>query len=72
MENKILSKLKKRDRVVRQQIFKAYNNLFPNGGLQERHINVLEYLVKFGDNFLKVLHDDFSKGRYGEHRVIRC
>jgi len=72
MESKILSELKKRDRVTRQQIFKAYNNLFPYGGLQERHINVLEYLVKFGDNFLRVLHNDFSKATYGEHRVIRC
>jgi len=72
MENKIVSELKKRDRVTRQQILKAYNNLFPNGGLQERQINVLEYLIKFGDNFLRVLHDGFSKAEYGEHRVIRC
>jgi len=72
MENKILSELKKRDSITRQQILKAHDNLFPKGGLQERHINVLEYLVKFGGRFLRVLHDDFSKAEFGEHRVIRC
>ena len=72
MENKILSELKKRDSVTRQQILKAHSNLFPKGGLQERHINILEYLVKFGGKFLRVLHDDFSKAEFGEHRVIRC
>ncbi|NIM45272.1 MAG: bacillithiol biosynthesis BshC, partial [Nitrososphaeria archaeon] len=72
MEDKILTELKRRDRIARRQIFKAYNNLFPYGGLQERHINALEYLIKFGDKFLRVVRDEFSKARFGEHRVIRC
>jgi bacillithiol biosynthesis cysteine-adding enzyme BshC len=33
--------------------------LFPGGGLQERHDNVLPYLLKYGDGFLDGLHEVF-------------
>lgn len=72
LESKFASKIKENDLVTRQQIMKAYNNLFPNGNLQERQINVLEYLIKFGDGFLRTVHESFSKAKYGEHKVIEC
>jgi len=72
LEDKVTSKLKEHDLVVRQQVTKASNNLFPFGDLQERRMNVLEYLIKFGKEFLSVVHKNFSEADYGEHRVIRC
>lgn len=72
LEDKVESKLKQRDEVMKQQIVKAYNNLFPYGDLQERRINVLEYLIKFGKKFLRTVHDDFFSAGYDEHRVIKC
>ena len=72
LEDKITSKLKKHDQVTKQQVIKAYSNLFPHGDPQERHINVLEYLIKFGEDFLKIVYEDFLKADYGEHRVIKC
>ncbi|UCE44223.1 MAG: bacillithiol biosynthesis cysteine-adding enzyme BshC [Candidatus Bathyarchaeota archaeon] len=72
LEDKVASKLKKKDSIARQQITKASRNLFPNGDLQERQINVLEYLIKFGKEFLKKVHQDFLEANYGEHRVIEC
>lgn len=72
LEEKTKSKLKKSDEITKRQITKAHNNLFPHGGLQERYINVLEYLIKFGNDFLKTVYDDFSEGEFGQHRVIRC
>jgi len=72
LEDKIASKLKEHDLLARQQITKAYNNLFPYGDLQERQINVLEYLIKFGKGFLRIVYEDFSEADYGEHRVIKC
>ncbi|MCW4051922.1 MAG: bacillithiol biosynthesis cysteine-adding enzyme BshC, partial [Candidatus Bathyarchaeota archaeon] len=57
LESKFASKIKENDLVTRQQVVKAYNNLFPNGNLQERQINVLEYLIKFGDRFLQTIHE---------------
>jgi len=72
LEDKILSKLKEHDVVAKQQITKAYNNLFPYGDLQERQINILDYLIKFGKEFLKIVHENYLKADYGEHRVITC
>jgi len=72
LEDKITSELKKQDLIARRQIIKVYNNVFPYGDLQERQINVLEYLMKFGEKFLEIVHEDFFEAEYGEHRVIRC
>ena len=72
LENKITTKLKKNDLISRQQIKKAYNNLFPLGDLQERQINILEYLMKYGKLFLKTVYRNFSEADYGQHKVIEC
>jgi bacillithiol biosynthesis cysteine-adding enzyme BshC len=72
LEDKITSRLKQHDLIAQQQIMKAYNNVFPYGDLQERNINVTEYLIKFGKDFLKIVYEDFLNANYGEHRVIKC
>ncbi|MDH5449646.1 MAG: bacillithiol biosynthesis cysteine-adding enzyme BshC [Candidatus Bathyarchaeota archaeon] len=72
LEDKILSKLKEHDVITKRQITKAYNNLFPYGDLQERQINILDYLIKFGKGFLKIVYENYLKADYGEHRVITC
>jgi uncharacterized protein YllA (UPF0747 family) len=72
VDNKFASKIKENDLVTRQQIMKTFNNVFPNGNLQERQINVLEYLMKYGDRFLRTVYESFSKAKYGEHVVIEC
>ena len=72
LEDKIAAKLKNHDLVMRQQVTKAHNNLFPYGDLQERKINVLEYLMKFGKGFLRVVKKKFAETDYGEHVVIYC
>lgn len=72
LEGKITSRLKQQDLITRQQIIKAYNNIFPYGDLQERNINVTEYLIKFGKEFLKIVYENFLNANYGEHRVIKC
>ncbi|TET72736.1 MAG: bacillithiol biosynthesis BshC, partial [Candidatus Aminicenantes bacterium] len=72
LEDKIASKLKEHDLVLTRQIAKAHSNLFPYGDLQERQINVLEYIIKFGKEFLRVVYENFSEADYGEHVVIKC
>ena len=72
LENKFASKFKKHDLIVKQQIIKANNNLFPNSQLQERQINVLEYLIKFGKKFLTGVYESFLEADYGDHMVIKC
>jgi bacillithiol biosynthesis cysteine-adding enzyme BshC len=72
LEDKITTKLKEQDMVTRQQIIKAHNNLFPYGDLQERRINILEYMIKFGMEFLDIVYENFLEADYCEHRVIKC
>jgi len=72
LEDKVTSRLKQHNLIARQQITKAHNNVFPYGDLQERQINVLEYLIKFGKEFLRIVYENFLEADYGEHRVIRC
>ncbi|UCB59603.1 MAG: bacillithiol biosynthesis cysteine-adding enzyme BshC [Candidatus Bathyarchaeota archaeon] len=72
LEDKMAKNLKKQNQIARRQIVKAHNNLFPSGRLQERQINVLEYLIKFGKQFLKTVHKSFVEADYGEHTVIKC
>ncbi len=72
LDNKLAAKIKENDTVTRQQVMKAFNNLFPNGNLQERQISVLEYLAKYGDRFLQTVYERFSKAKFGEHVVIEC
>ncbi len=72
LEDKVAAQLKKYDSIVRLQITKAHSNIFPEGSLQERRINVMEYLTKFGDRFLRTVYEDFLEADYGDHRVIKC
>ncbi len=70
LEDKVVRNRKRQNIIVENQIKKAAHNIFPRGELQERKLNVLEYLMKFGQDFLKIVYDEFLKADYGEHRVI--
>jgi len=70
LEDKVVRNQKRQNIVVENQISKAAHNIFPLKDLQERKLNVLEYLIKFGQDFLRVVYGEFSKADYGEHKVI--
>ena len=70
LEKRAVRSLEKQNSLMRSQIHKAAENLFPLGDLQERKINPLEYLIKFGYGFLEVIQGKFSSSSYGEHRII--
>jgi len=71
LEDKVAARLKKQNTIMQSQIDKAAHNIFPLKDLQERKLNVLEYLIKFGQDFLKVVYDEFSTSDYGEHIAIK-
>jgi bacillithiol biosynthesis cysteine-adding enzyme BshC len=48
--------LKKNNEVSVNRIDKIYRKLFPNGYLQERHDNFLEFYAKYGQQFFKNIH----------------
>ena len=71
LEDKLTRSLKKQNIIVERQVYKASNNIFPANELQERKINLLEYLIKFGPDFLGSVYGEFLKSDYGEHRLIK-
>lgn len=54
-EKKILGHVKARNATVVEQIEKAAMNLFPNGTPQERVLNVLQYLARYGPELLPAI-----------------
>ncbi|MFW6201673.1 MAG: bacillithiol biosynthesis cysteine-adding enzyme BshC, partial [Gemmatimonadota bacterium] len=48
LEKRIVRRIKDRDRVTLRQLEKARVNLFPDSSPQERVINVLQYLARYG------------------------
>ena len=51
-EKKIVSHLKKKNEIGIEQLRKASTNLFPDGHPQERVINPLSYIARYGSAFL--------------------
>lgn len=52
IEKRIVSHLKQADEVLVQQVAKARHNLYPLGKPQERVLNLLQYLVRYGPAFV--------------------
>ncbi len=69
MQKKILQAFKKRNDVMRQQILKGQNSLYPNRHLQERELNILPYLFKHGFGFIDKLYEAIDISSF-EHQVV--
>lgn len=52
IEKRIVSHLKKQNEITLNQIAKARHSLFPNGRPQERMLNVVPYLIRYGTELL--------------------
>ena len=70
LEKKILQAYKKRNEVIGQQIHKAQNSLYPNNNFQERELNILPYLFKYGLGFIDQLYESLDISNF-EHQVIK-
>ena len=59
----------RKDEVAYRQLESLFTSLLPNGGLQERTLNVFTYLNKFGPNFIDWLYQsiDFEDK---DHRIV--
>ncbi len=53
VEKKLIAHLKKQDEIVVRQLHKGRQHLFPRGKAQERVLNVVPYLIRHGDAFLR-------------------
>ncbi len=53
VEKKLISRLKQQNEVLVRQLANARHAVFPTGRPQERVFNVLQYLVKYGPDFVE-------------------
>ncbi len=67
---KAIAAQKRKDEITMRQIEKAAFHLFPGGVFQERQINVLHYLNKYGLEFLRWLDGELIVDRF-KHQIIR-
>ena len=69
LSKKILSAHKKKNDTIRQQIYRAALHLYPNGIYQERILNLVPYLNKYGPAMVRELAETISLDN-PHHQVI--
>ncbi len=57
LEKKILAAYKKKNDILSQQVYRAINNIYPEKDFQERKLNIVPYLCKYGFAFIDDLFD---------------
>lgn len=75
LEKRVMRGLKSQNEIALDQIEKARVNLFPTGKPQERVLNPLQYLVRYGDEFMEEVRAavDFElAGEAAEWTGVRC
>ncbi|MFQ5675708.1 MAG: bacillithiol biosynthesis BshC, partial [bacterium] len=70
LEKKILQAYKKRNEVIRQQLYKAKHSLYPNNNFQERELNVMPYLFRYGFGFIDKLYEAIDISNF-DHQIVR-
>ncbi len=68
-KGKLINAQAKKSDVATNQIDKVVNNIFPNHSLQERVINVLYFLNKYGENFINKLFNEIETDNFN-HEII--
>ncbi len=69
LEKKILKASKKKNEILIQQLHKVKNNLYPANHLQERVLNIVPYLIKYGYPFIDRLYKTIDVNTY-DHQII--
>lgn len=57
---RILSECKRKNGFIVNSINKIYNNILPGGCLQERYINIFEYINKYNFKIIDAIFDNFK------------
>ncbi len=69
LESRVLKAVEQREQVTRNQLESIVNHLMPEGGLQERKINILPFLVKYDTPLLRRIYDEIEIAKF-EHKGI--
>lgn len=69
LKGKTIEAQKRQHEVVLRQIEKAASHIYPSSNLQERELNILYFLNKYGMEFLRWLYDEMKIDTF-KHQVI--
>ena len=69
LEDKTASALKRKNEDALQQVVKASSNLFPHNTLQERMLNIFQYLIRY-NTAVETIYDSFRDALPGEHLIL--
>ncbi|MBA4319093.1 MAG: bacillithiol biosynthesis cysteine-adding enzyme BshC [Flavobacterium sp.] len=69
LKEKTHASQKHKHEVALKQVEKVFNNVFPNGNFQERELNIINYLNKYGLDFHKWLMSELQFEKF-EHQII--
>ncbi len=69
LEEKTAASLKAKNRIQEEQIVKASMNIFPHKILQERVLNIFQYLIRY-PSFITSLYNHFQTAHPGQHLII--
>jgi bacillithiol biosynthesis cysteine-adding enzyme BshC len=70
LEQKTSVSLKRQNKILENQIMKASANVFPRQMLQERVLNIFQYIIRYR-SFVETLHRTFQNARPGQHLIVR-
>lgn len=69
LKEKAAAAQRRKHEVALQQIDKVFNNILPNNNFQERELNILQFMNKYGMDFPKRLYDELQFDLHA-HQVI--
>jgi len=69
LEKKIVQAVKKQNDIAVGQIRKAGDHLYPNGRLQERVLNIVPFLLKYGPAFVDKLNEAIDIDAH-DHQIL--
>lgn len=70
LKSKAIQAQKKKHEISLKQIDKISESLYPSENLQEREINFIYFVNKYGESFMKKLFDELLVNNY-EHQVLQ-
>jgi bacillithiol biosynthesis cysteine-adding enzyme BshC len=70
LKQKTIAAQKRQNEVALRQVEKAANHVFPSANFQERELNVLHFLNKYGLEFLRWLRGEIVIDKF-KHQIIR-
>ncbi|MBU7031613.1 MAG: bacillithiol biosynthesis BshC [Theionarchaea archaeon] len=69
LEDKAATAVRTQSTIMERQITKASENVYPNNSLQERVLNIMQYLIRY-DSLLDRLYDRLHNAHPGNHVLI--